>query len=115
MARRVAPTTAEVPMTMGWSKGMAAKVSRPNISMSHQCRGGPGSCGQAAGDDSIEQSHGDLRVGGSSLHPAGSSQLRVGLPIEYPTLRADFTHPRLELFRRHRILLEAHVGEALAT
>src|ERR1700733_1304259 len=101
MARRVAPTTAEVPMTMGWSNGMAAKVSLPNISMSRQCRGGPGSRRQAAGDDRIEQSHGNLRVGGSAVHPAGASQLRVGRPIEYPTLRADFTHPRLEIFRRH--------------
>src|ERR1700761_7472003 len=106
MARRVAPTTAEVPMTMGWSKGMAAKVSLPNISMSRHCRGIIGSRGHATGDDRIEQSCGDLRVGRSTLHSTGSSQLGEGRCIEHPAFYPDITDPCLEVFVGHRSHLE---------
>src|SRR5580658_1682581 len=112
MARRVAPTTAEVPMTMGWSKGMAAQLNLPNnISMSHQWSG---DLLRAAGDDRIEQAHGDLRVGRSALRPTRLCHLRESRRIEYAAFRLHLADPGLDILRRHRIHIEAHVGEALA-
>src|SRR3984957_6036039 len=104
------PTVPTAIMTTGWSKGIAAQGSLPNILLPslgrdsrHVTRRNP-----------IEQTLAHLRVGLRSVGVGGPRQLLKCARVQAAALHLRGVDPVLEGlgFSRHQI--KAHVGEAIA-
>src|SRR5947199_10446161 len=95
-------TMSEAAMGIGWSNGMASQVSLPIISL-HRLL-----------DRRLEQLRGDVAERLRLVGPAWAREPPVGNRIELAARRLGRGDPALELRRRHRLDLEAHVGEPSA-
>src|ERR1700722_3147877 len=104
------PTVPDAIMTTGWSNGIAAQVSLPNILLPSLRRGGR----HVTRRNTIEQTFAHLRVGLGPLGLGGFRQLVKCTCIKHAPLRPGDIHPGFEGlgFSRHKI--KAHVGEAIA-
>src|ERR1700729_4139654 len=106
MARPTRPTTEIVPMMIGWSMGIAAQVSLPNISLLSM-RGMIGA--HPAAGNGFEEAIGDRGVGRGLDRLAWQGERVIGGRVERAALRLGASHPACELVGRHGGHLETHV------
>src|ERR1700688_2261406 len=104
------PTVPDAIMTTGWSKGIAAQLSLPNILLPSLRRDGR----RLTRGNPIEQTLAHPRVGLHSLRLSRPCQLLKCPRIKEAALRFCSADPVLASlgFGRHKI--KAHVGEAIA-
>src|ERR1700674_2541450 len=104
------PTVPDAIMTTGWSKGIAAQVSLPNILLPSLQRDRR----HVTRRNLVEQTLAHLRVG---LRPVGLGGLHQFLKcprIQDATLRLCRADPVLEGLGFNRDKVKAHIGEAIA-
>src|ERR1700722_3961714 len=104
------PTVPDAIMTTGWSKGIAAQLSLPNILLPSLRRDGR----RVTRRNTIEQPLAHPRVG---LRPAGLGgpcEILKCLRIKVATLRLGRVDPVLEGLGVSRHKIKAHIGEAIA-
>src|ERR1700678_2332723 len=104
------PTVPDAIMTTGWSKGIAAQVSLPNILLPSLRRSGR----HVTRRDPIEQTLAHPRVGLRSLGLGGPRQLLECVRVKGAALGLRGIDPVLEGLRFGGHKVEAHVGKAVA-
>src|ERR1700722_15941135 len=111
MARPTRPITETVPIMIGWSKGTAAQVSLPSISLlPMRCVIGA----RPPAGDGFEEALGDRSVSGGLDRLAWLGKRGGGRRVGSLPLRLSAFNPGRELIRRNGGHLEAHVREAVA-
>src|SRR5882762_147101 len=109
MQRMTKPTVPDAIMTTGWSKGIAAQVSLPNILLPSLRRDGR----HMTRRNLVEQTFAHPRVGLRSVGFGGLSQFLKSPGVQYATLRFCRVDPVPEGPGFSRYKIKAHVGEAI--
>src|ERR1700722_1468572 len=117
------PTTAAAASGIGWSKGMAAQLSLPNMLVLRPWRYAwvrspalrAGSRRQLLRDDLVEQPGIHRTECGRTYVQALPGQGRVASIIEGRAGAPRGIDPSVEPLRRHCLHVEMHAGETIAT
>ena len=117
MARTI---TADAPMTIGWSNGIALQLSLPRrfivlpSATSNRCGKSDRPADIAGIHDAVEQIGGDGAIGERRDRLARLGQIGISSRVEHRAVAARRRHPLRKLLGRHRIDGKVHVGKAVA-